>query len=67
MLLRKIQRFFSEKDTFLLENYLPSFLIIGAQKAGTTSLYYYLSQHPYIEPPKYRKEINYFEKRYYSK
>ncbi|MBC8388145.1 MAG: sulfotransferase [Actinobacteria bacterium] len=26
----------------------PNFLIIGAQKAGTTSLYYYLKQHPEI-------------------
>lgn len=25
---------------------LPNFLIIGAAKAGTTSLYYYLKQHP---------------------
>jgi len=25
---------------------LPNFLIVGAQKAGTTSLYYYLKQHP---------------------
>ncbi len=27
---------------------LPNFLIIGAPKAGTTSLYYYLKQHPEI-------------------
>lgn len=27
---------------------LPNFLIIGAAKAGTTSLYYYLKQHPDI-------------------
>jgi hypothetical protein len=27
---------------------LPNFLIIGAAKAGTTSLYYYLRQHPDI-------------------
>jgi hypothetical protein len=27
---------------------LPNFLIIGAPKAGTTSLYYYLRQHPQI-------------------
>jgi hypothetical protein len=26
----------------------PNFLIIGAQKAGTTALYHYLSQHPRI-------------------
>lgn len=27
---------------------LPNFLIIGAAKGGTTSLYYYLNQHPQI-------------------
>ena len=27
---------------------LPDFIIIGAQKAGTSSLYFYLSQHPGI-------------------
>jgi hypothetical protein len=26
----------------------PTFLIIGAQKSGTTSLYHYLSQHPQV-------------------
>lgn len=38
----------------------PSFLIIGAQKAGTTSLYSYLSQHPSIRSALV-KEINYFD------
>lgn len=27
---------------------MPNFLIIGAAKAGTTSLHYYLSQHPQV-------------------
>ena len=33
---------------------LPNFLIIGAPKAGTSSLYYYLKQHPqiYMSPSK---------------
>jgi hypothetical protein len=26
----------------------PNFFIIGAQKAGTTSLYHYLKQHPQV-------------------
>lgn len=30
------------------ENLLPNALIIGAEKAGTSSLFYYLSQHPQI-------------------
>ena len=38
----------------------PSFLIIGAQKCGTTSLYNYLAQHPLIIPAK-NKEIHYFD------
>lgn len=40
---------------------LPNFIIIGAPKAGTTSLYHYLSEHPQVfmsEP----KEVNYFSR-----
>ncbi len=37
----------------------PNFLIIGSQKAGTTSLYHVLRQHPQIYLPP-RKEINFF-------
>jgi DNA-binding transcriptional MerR regulator len=40
----------------------PDFLIIGAQKAGTTSLYRYLSQHPQIRENNTWKEIHYFDK-----
>lgn len=38
---------------------MPNFLLIGAQKAGTTSVYYYLRQHPqvYMSPI---KESNFF-------
>lgn len=38
---------------------LPNFLIIGFQKAGTTSVYNYLAQHPdvFVSP---RKELNFF-------
>jgi hypothetical protein len=42
---------------------LPDFLIIGAQKAGTTSLYNYLIKHPYIKGS-FRKEVNYFDLNY---
>lgn len=34
-------------------------MIVGAQKAGTTALYEYLSQHPQIQPTK-EKELHYF-------
>lgn len=38
----------------------PDFLIIGAQKAGTTSLHSYLARHPQLEPARGRKELQYF-------
>jgi Sulfotransferase family len=38
---------------------LPNFVVIGAPKCGTTSLHYYLSQHPEVYVPK-RKELHYF-------
>ncbi len=37
----------------------PSFIIIGAQKSGTTALWKYLKMHPNIVPA-VRKEIHYF-------
>jgi hypothetical protein len=42
---------------------LPDFMVIGAQKAGTTSLYAYLSTHPDILPAAH-KEIHYFDVHY---
>ena len=41
----------------------PSFLILGAQRSGTTSLYRYLAQHPRIFPA-LRKEVHYFDFQY---
>jgi hypothetical protein len=38
---------------------LPTFLVIGAMKCGTTSLYYYLAEHPEIGMSR-RKETNFF-------
>lgn len=38
---------------------LPDFIILGAQKAGTTSLHAYLSQHPQLVPSS-RKEVHFF-------
>ncbi len=42
---------------------LPDFLIIGAPKAGTTSLYAYLSDHPCIRPA-ITKEVLFFDRRF---
>ena len=39
----------------------PGFLVLGAQKAGTTSLYRYLTSHPYIEPSYFPGELHYFD------
>ncbi|HYF40703.1 MAG TPA: sulfotransferase domain-containing protein, partial [Gemmatimonadales bacterium] len=39
---------------------LPSVLLIGAQKAGTTSLFNYMAEHPAVLPPS-NKEIHYFD------
>ena len=39
---------------------VPSFIIIGAQRCGTTSLFKYLSEHPFIKTPLY-KEIHFFD------
>lgn len=36
------------------ERRLPTFLIVGAMKAGTTSLYHYLTAHPQVATPRYK-------------
>ncbi len=41
---------------------LPDFIIIGAMKAATTSLHYYLNLHPQISMSK-EKELNFFVKK----
>lgn len=38
----------------------PNFFIVGAPKCGTTSMYYYLSQHPQVYMPEKVKEPHYF-------
>ncbi|MDP8910954.1 MAG: sulfotransferase domain-containing protein [Actinomycetota bacterium] len=40
---------------------LPDFLIIGAQRAGTTSLYKYLEAHPSVAPPLLGKGAHFFD------
>lgn len=42
---------------------LPSALIIGAQRSGSTSLFNYLAQHPDVRTP-LGKEIHYFDLHY---
>ncbi|NEQ36601.1 MAG: sulfotransferase domain-containing protein [Okeania sp. SIO3I5] len=43
-----------------MNNNKPNFLIIGAQKCGTNSLYNYLIQHPLVAPS-LQHEIHYFD------
>lgn len=42
---------------------LPDFLVIGAQRAGTSSLYKYLGRHPCVAPS-LRKEVQYLSARH---
>jgi hypothetical protein len=51
---------------------LPNFLIIGAQRAGTTTLFAHVSRHPEVEPPRVegrsvysRKELHFFDENYW--
>lgn len=39
----------------------PDFLVLGAQKCGTTSLYAWISEHPQVTPAK-TKEVHYFDR-----
>ncbi len=49
---------------FFLPTHRPDFIILGAQKAGTTSLHYYLDQHPDMSGS-YPKEVNFFNRDFY--
>ena len=51
--------FFARLSTSRLRR-LPDFIIIGAQKSGTTSLFNYLSRHPQVIPS-FTKEVHYFD------
>lgn len=58
------------KIEYVFEKYLsslypinpPSFMIVGAQKAGTSSLHYYLNQHPQLKGTK-PKELHFFDRK----
>ncbi|MDS1269803.1 sulfotransferase [Lipingzhangella sp. LS1_29] len=43
---------------------LPTFLIVGAQRCGTTSLFKALTQHPQVRGPLLRKGVHYFDVAY---
>lgn len=64
-MLKKIIEKSYKKGMQTIYNFLPShkpnFIIIGAQKSGTSSLHYYLSNHSQIIGSR-PKELHYFEK-----
>ena len=51
------------KSSSLVNSNKPDFIIIGAQKGGTSSLFYYLSQHPQLRLPEV-KEVHFFDNNY---
>lgn len=44
----------------------PDFIMIGAQRAGTTSLFRALMQHPDVARPTFHKGVNYFDVNYHQ-
>ena len=44
---------------------LPDYLIVGAQRCGTTSLQQYLVQHPWITSARLAKGVHYFDTNYH--
>lgn len=58
--LRRVRRLFRRATSSL--RVLPDFLIVGAQRAGTTSLHKYLLDHPQLLGPLDRKELHFFDR-----
>ncbi|MGM0876135.1 MAG: sulfotransferase domain-containing protein [Bacillota bacterium] len=48
------------KEKAKIKDSLPSFIIIGVQKGGTTSLYEYITKHPNVKPAT-TKEVHFFD------
>jgi hypothetical protein len=59
----KAVRFASARPTSAFRP-LPEFLIVGAQRSGTTSLYRYLTRHPSVAPVLFAKGVHYFDSNY---
>lgn len=56
---RRVARFWRVRVTSRLRP-LPDFVVIGAQKSGSTSLHHYLAQHPETLPSR-TKEVRFFD------
>ena len=63
-LLKRTKRLFRRGTSSL--RVLPDFLIVGAQKSGTTSLHSYLEEHPQLIAPPNRKELHFFDRHYHA-
>jgi len=61
--LKKIvnRKYFEYRQATWHRRLLPDFLIIGAQKSGTSSLHEYLCQHPRLFASPYKKEVHFFD------
>ena len=59
--LKQMNNFINISTSFL--RVLPNYLIIGAQKTGTSSLFHYLSMHPQVINSN-KKEVHYFDKNF---
>ncbi len=57
---KETRRLLALKENYVERGALPDFLIIGAEKAGTTFLYWQLCKHPYVERAA-EKELHYFD------
>jgi len=64
MIINQVIRKIKRKLKSFLPAYRPDFMILGAQKAGTSSLHYYLSQQPSLSGS-FPKEVGYFNQDYY--
>ena len=62
--MRRAQRLFRRSTSSL--RVLPDFLIVGAQKCGTTSLHAYLEEHPQLVAPLNRKELHFFDRHHHA-
>lgn len=65
VLYRSYIEIFTQVKRLLGQGSLPDFIIIGAQKGGTSSLYQYLKKHPQILRANL-KELHFFSKEYHK-
>lgn len=67
MNIHKIRKRIRQASGYLerqLPHQKPDFVVLGAQKCGTTALYHCLAQHPRIRMPAGKEETHYFNKHY---